>query len=190
MATETATFGTRIALAQQSRQSLARLLNQRPADMIDLFNQTKHAHWNVKGPGFMQLHELFDEIAERVEDGCDLLAERVVTLGGVAEGTNRQSTAGSTLGEYDLGAVDGLEHVRALAGQVAKLAASSRSAIQQSAELGDPTTSDLFTELSRSLDKDLWFLEAHLQSHDPPSISTPDVIDAMDRQHSIHRGLV
>ena len=165
MATETATFGTRIDLAQQSRQALARLLNQRLADMIDLFNQTKHAHWNVKGREFMQLHELFDDIAERVEDGCDLLAERVVTLGGVAEGTTRQSAAGSTLGEYDLGAVDGLEHVRALAGQVAKLAASSRSAIQQSAELGDPTTSDLFTELSRSLDKDLWFLEAHLQSH-------------------------
>ena len=165
MATETATFRTRIDLAQQSRQSLARLLNQRLADMIDLFNQTKHAHWNVKGREFMQLHELFDDIAERVEDACDLIAERVVTLGGGAEGTTRQSAAGSTLGEYDLGAVDGLEHVRALAGQVAKLAASSRSAIQQSAELGDPTTSDLFTELSRSLDKDLWFLEAHLQSH-------------------------
>lgn len=57
--------------------------------MIDLFNQTKHAHWNVKGPEFMQLHELFDSIAERVEEGCDLLAERVVTLGGIAAGTTR-----------------------------------------------------------------------------------------------------
>jgi starvation-inducible DNA-binding protein len=88
----------------------------------------------------------------------------VVTLGVVAEGTTRQSAAASTIGEYDLGAVDGLDHVRALAGQVAKLAASIRGAIQQSAELGDPTTADLFTEISRSLDKDLWFLEAHLQT--------------------------
>jgi starvation-inducible DNA-binding protein len=142
---------------------LSELLNQRLADMIDLFNQTKHAHWNVKGPEFMQLHELFDGIAERVEDGCDLLAERAVTLGGAAEGTTRQSAANSTIGEYDLGAVDGLDHVRALATQIAKLATSIRSAIRQSDELGDPTTADLFTEISRSLDKDLWFLEAHLQ---------------------------
>jgi starvation-inducible DNA-binding protein len=131
--------------------------------MIDLFNQTKHAHWNVKGPEFMQLHELFDGVAERVEEGCDLLAERVVTLGVAAEGTTRQSAASSSIGEYDLGAVDGPDHLRALAGQVAKLAASIRDAIQQSTELGDPTTADLFTEISRSLDKDLWFLEAHLQ---------------------------
>ncbi|MGH9844209.1 MAG: DNA starvation/stationary phase protection protein Dps [Blastocatellia bacterium] len=156
-------YETRIDIGQQARLSLARLLNQRLADMIDLFNQTKHAHWNVKGAEFMQLHELFDSIAERVEEGCDLIAERAVTLGGVAEGTTRQSAAGSTIGEYDLRAVDGLEHVRALADQLAKLAGSVRSAIQHSAELGDPTTSDLFTEISRSLDKDLWFLEAHLQ---------------------------
>ncbi len=163
METEPAIYETRIDLGRQARLSLARLLNQRLADMIDLFNQTKHAHWNVKGPEFMQLHELFDGVAERVEEGCDLLAERVVTLGVAAEGTTRQSAAASTIGEYDLAAVDGLDHVRALAGQVAKLAASIRGAIQQSAELGDPTTADLFTEISRSLDKDLWFLEAHLQ---------------------------
>jgi starvation-inducible DNA-binding protein len=156
-------YETRIDLGRQARLSLARLLNQRLADMIDLFNQTKHAHWNVKGPEFMQLHELFDDVAERVEEGCDLLAERVVTLGVAAEGTTRQSAAASTIGEYDLGVVDGLDHVRALARQVATLAASIRGAIQQSAELGDPTTADLFTEISRSLDKDLWFLEAHLQ---------------------------
>jgi len=163
MATKAATYDTMIDIGQESRLPLTKLLNKRLADMIDLFNQTKHAHWNVKGPEFMQLHELFDDIAERVEDACDLLAERVVTLGGVAEGTTRQSAASSTIGEYDLGAVDGPDHVRALAVQVAKLAASTRGAIQQSAELGDPTTSDLFTEISRSLDKDLWFLEAHLQ---------------------------
>jgi len=163
MATQTATYDTLIDIGQETRLALTRLLNQRLADMIDLFNQTKHAHWNVKGPEFMQLHELFDGIAERVEEACDLLAERAVVLGGAAEGTTRQSAANSTIDEYDLGAVDGLDHVRALAGQLAKLAASVRLAIQQSAELGDPTTSDLFTEISRLLDKDLWLLEAHIQ---------------------------
>jgi starvation-inducible DNA-binding protein len=163
MVTEFAKYETLIDIGELTRLTLARLLNQRLADMIDLFNQTKYAHWNVKGPEFIQLHELFDGIAERVEEGCDLLAERVATLGGVAEGTTRQSAASSSIGEYDLSAVDGPEHVRALAAQVAKLAASIRDAIQQSTELGDPTTADLFTEISRSLDKDLWFLEAHLQ---------------------------
>src|SRR5262245_60232827 len=163
MATTPGANEKKIDLRTQTSHLLAGLLNQRLADMIDLFNQTKHAHWNVRGPEFIQLHELFDSIAERVEEGCDLLAERVVTLGGTAEGTTRQSAANSTIGEYDLSAVNGMEHVRALATQVAKLSASMRGAIQQSAEIGDPTTSDLFTEISRSLDKDLWFLEAHLQ---------------------------
>src|SRR5215471_17231602 len=122
MATKTATYDTMIDIGQESRLPLTKLLNQRLADMIDLFNQTKHAHWNVKGPEFMQLHELFDGVAERAEEGCDLIAERVVTLGGVAEGTTRQSAANSAIGEYDLNAVGGLEHVRALATQLAKLA--------------------------------------------------------------------
>jgi starvation-inducible DNA-binding protein len=163
MTTISAPYETLIDIGEQARLTLACILNQNLADMIDLFNQTKYAHWNVKGPEFMQLHELFDGVAERVEEGCDLIAERVVTLGGGVEGTTRQSVAYSTIGEYDLKAADGLEHVRALATQVAKLAASIRMAIQESAELGDPTTSDLFTEISRSLDKDLWFLEAHIQ---------------------------
>jgi starvation-inducible DNA-binding protein len=163
MTTISAPYETLIDIGEQARLTLTCILNQNLADMIDLFNQTKYAHWNVKGPEFMQLHELFDGVAERVEEGCDLIAERIVTLGGVAEGTTRQSVAYSTIGEYDLKAADGLEHVRALATQVAKLAASIRRAIQESAELGDPTTSDLFTEISRSLDKDLWFLEAHIQ---------------------------
>lgn len=155
-------YETQIELGQQVRLSLAQLLNQRLADMIDLFNQTKHAHWNVKGPQFISLHELFDGIAERVEASCDSLAERAVTLGGIATGTTRQVAAASTIGEYNLEAVEGLAHVRALAAQVAKLAASIRCAIQQASEIGDPTTADLFTEISRALDKDLWLLEAHL----------------------------
>ena len=91
MPTTDAAFETRIDLAATTREPVAVLLNARLADMIDLFNQTKHAHWNVKGLDFMQLHELFDDIAERVEDACDLIAERVVTLGAFARGTTRQA---------------------------------------------------------------------------------------------------
>ena len=156
-------YATAIDVPAQSRVALVGLLNQRLADLVDLFNQTKYAHWNVKGPSFIALHELFDDVAERVEEHCDLVAERVVGLGGRAEGTTRQAASRSAIAEYDLAAVDGAQHTRALARQVAAVAASIRQAIQFSAEVGDPTTSDLFTEVSRALDKDLWFLEAHLQ---------------------------
>jgi starvation-inducible DNA-binding protein len=125
---------TRIDVPPAARDRLVPMLNASLADLIDLFNQTKHAHWNVKGAGFIALHELFDDVAERVEEHCDLLAERVVALGGTAHGTTRQAASASRLAEYDVVAVEGEEHVR-----------------------------DLFTEISRSLDKDLWFLEAHLQ---------------------------
>jgi starvation-inducible DNA-binding protein len=162
-ATKTLAYTTRIDVAAEARERLVPLLNASLADMIDLFNQTKHAHWNVKGPDFIALHELFDRVAERVEEHCDLLAERAVALGGTAAGTTRQSVAASRLPEYDLAAVGGPQHVEALTQQMAAVAASVRYAIQQSVELGDPTTSDLFTEISRALDKDLWFLEAHLQ---------------------------
>jgi starvation-inducible DNA-binding protein len=164
MTSKTTPYSTGIDIGAHVRSTLVTLLNERLADAVDLFNQTKFAHWNVKGPQFIALHELFDEIAERVEEHCDLLAERVVALGGVAEGTTRQSAARSSIGEYDLSAVEGERHVRALVHQIAQLASTVRRAIGQSAEAGDPTTSDLFTEVSRALDKDLWFLEAHIQS--------------------------
>ena len=164
MATQTITpFSTENDVAPATRDRLVPLLNQALADMTDLFTQTKHAHWNVKGPQFIALHELFDQIAGRVEEHCDLLAERVVALGGTAHGTLRQAASQTSLPEYDLSAIDGVQHVHALVQQVARLAASMRRAILQSADEGDPTTSDLFTEISRALDKDLWFLEAHLQ---------------------------
>lgn len=157
-------YSTGIDIGGHVRATLVTLLNDRLADAVDLFNQTKFAHWNVKGLHFIALHELFDAIAERVEEHCDLLAERVVALGGVAEGTTRQAAGHSSIGEYDLTAVDGERHVRALIHQVAQLASTVRSAISKAAEAGDPTTADLFTEISRALDKDLWFLEAHIQA--------------------------
>jgi starvation-inducible DNA-binding protein len=163
MGTKAVPCTTGIDVPGPVRAKLVALLNQRLADMVDLFNQTKYAHWNVKGPSFIALHELFDDVAERVEEHCDLLAERVVSLGGTAQGTTRQAASHSAIAEYELSAIDGPQHVRALSRQVAALAASIRQAIQASADAGDPTTADLFTEVSRALDKDLWFLEAHLQ---------------------------
>ena len=138
-------YRTAIDIVEPSRESLIKVLNERLADMVDLFNQTKYAHWNVKGPNFQQFPELFDNVAERVEESCDLLAERVVTLGGTAAGTTRQSATHSSIGKYDLGAVEGAQHVESLVRQIAKVAASVRKAIKQTDGFQEPTTADFFT---------------------------------------------
>ena len=140
------------------------ILNARLADATDLKTQTKFAHWNVKGPQFFQLHELFDQIAPHFDDYADLIAERAVQLGGTAHGTLRQAAAASEIPEYDFEAVTGTEHVRALVKNIARYAKSVREAIDQSDDLGDKDTADIFTEVSRQVDKDLWFLEAHVQA--------------------------
>jgi starvation-inducible DNA-binding protein len=167
MATQTKTdaipFDTRIDLPAQARSGLVGLLNQSLADTFDLYSQTKQAHWNVKGRDFFQLHELFDAIADELTGIVDDLAERVTTLGGYATGTVRMAAECSTLPEYPTEAVEGLEHVEALVERFARYAAGIRKAIDESDDLGDKTTADLYTEISRAVDKRLWFLEAHLQ---------------------------
>lgn len=156
-------FRTNIGLPEKQRHEVIELLNQRLADAADLKSQAKYAHWNVKGMHFQQLHELFDEVATHVEAHTDLIAERVTALGGVARGTARLAAANSSLPEYQLEAVDGEEHVSALVTRVAKYANEVRTGIDTAARLGDQGTADLLTEIVREADKDLWFLEAHLQ---------------------------
>lgn len=157
-------FPTRISLPADVRTKVAALLNQRLADSLDLRTQVKHAHWNVKGIEFQQLHELFDEIVAHLEEHIDLIAERITALGGVAQGTVRLAAANSSLPEYDLAAVKGEDHVQALVDRVSRVANAVRDEIDRTDKLGDKGTSDLLTEVSRQLDKDLWFLEAHLQA--------------------------
>lgn len=158
------TFKTRIDLPADRREKLIALLNQQLADTFDLYSQSKQAHWNVKGSQFYQLHELFDELADQVEDYIDLIAERATALGGTALGTVRMAAGASRLTEYPLDGGGSMQHVEALAVRFAALAATTRAAIAGADDLGDADTADLFTEVSRGLDKGLWFLEAHLQA--------------------------
>jgi starvation-inducible DNA-binding protein len=157
-------FKTKNDLSETIRGKAVELLNARLADCIDLETQTKQAHWNVKGPHFIALHELFDKINEDVEDYVDLIAERAVQLGGVAEGTARMVAKRSSLPEYPANAVDGHSHVQALSSALATFGKAARQAINQANELGDLDTADIFTEVSRGIDKWLWFVEAHLQA--------------------------
>ncbi len=156
-------YETENDIAKNSRAELNKLMNQRLADAVDLQCQMKQAHWNVKGPHFIGLHELFDQIDEAVESYVDLIAERIVQLGGIAEGTARVAASRSQLEEYPLDIADGSAHVEAVARALSTFGHAARSTISEAEELDDADTADLFTEVSRGIDKWLWFVEAHSQ---------------------------
>jgi starvation-inducible DNA-binding protein len=154
---------TRNDLASDIRSGIVALLNARLADTVDLHLQTKHAHWNVKGPNFIALHELFDKLAAGLEDNIDDIAERAVALGGVADGTLGTVAKRTTLKAYPGDLQDGGAHIDALADAYAAVGKAVRKGIDEADKLGDADTSDLFTSISRELDKNLWLLEAHRQ---------------------------
>ena len=159
-----ALHNTKIDLSEDARQKLVTLLNNRLADASDLKSQAKQAHWNVKGMSFIALHELFDDIATAVEAHIDLIAERVTTLGGTAMGTVRLAAQNSNLSEYPHEITDGAAHVDALSTALADFGKVVRKGIDEATDLGDQDTADLFTEISREIDKQLWFVEAHIQA--------------------------
>ena len=156
-------FRTKNDVPAPVREQVVTLLNQRLADCIDLQTQCKQAHWNVKGPNFIALHKLFDDVNEDVEGYVDLLAERVVQLGGVAEGTARVVAQRSQLMDYPLTLTTGEEHVAALSDVLAQFGRTARIGIEEMDELGDKDSADILTEISRGMDKWLWFVEAHQQ---------------------------
>lgn len=156
-------YATKNDLPEASRLEVIGLLNQRLADCIDLQTQSKQAHWNVKGPTFIALHKLFDDINEDAEEYVDLLAERVVQLGGIAEGTVGVVADRSTLVDYPLGLSTGAEHVAALSDALAMFGRTVRVGIEEMNELEDAGSADILTEISRGVDKWLWFVEAHQQ---------------------------
>ena len=139
------------------------LLNRRLADVIDLSTQVKQAHWNVKGPNFIALHLLFDQIHGEVLGYVDTIAERVVQLGGIAGGTARMVAEASSISEYPHTASTGAEHVGALAGALAEFGAKIRRTSDEASDLFDQNSADICTEVSRGIDKWLWFVEAHAQ---------------------------
>ncbi len=156
-------YKTKNDLPEKVRIQIVALLQERLAEAVDLVTQAKQAHWNVKGPSFIALHELFDQVYEHAGEYVDLIAERIVQLGGTAEGTVRVAAKRSHLPEYPLSIAGGAEHVEALSHSLAYFGEEIRKAIDQADEIRDKDTADVFTEISRSVDKDLWFVEAHAQ---------------------------
>ena len=163
-ADDTKLFPTKNDLPADRRVEVIGLLNQRLAEAIDLQTQCKQAHWNVKGASFIGLHKLFDDVNEDVEAYVDLIAERVVQLGGTAEGTIGAVEERSKLPDYPIGITTGAEHVAALSDALSAFGRAARITIAEMDELEDADSADMLTDISRGVDKWLWFVEAHQQA--------------------------
>ena len=152
------------ALPDDLQAKLIEILNRRLADAIELQLQSRQAYWNVKGPNFMALRELFDKVAKGVEEYANLIAERIVQLGGKAEGTAHAIADRSSLDGYRLSSADGNSHIDALSTTLTDFGRLTRYASTQASELKDADTADIFTEIARGIDKWLWFVETSQQT--------------------------
>lgn len=157
-------FQTLHRLPAPTRTAIVHDLNEQLATVVDLYLQMKHAHWNVRGPTFQMRHELFDQLADHLRATMDEVAERVGQLGGYANGTTRMASRQTRLPEYDVSAIDGTEHVLALVRRYAEWTVQLREGIRRATEHDDLATEDLLTATLRTAEKDMWFLESHLQA--------------------------
>ena len=157
-------YRTSNTLSENIRSKSAELLNRHLAAAIDLHAQVKQAHWNVRGPAFIAVHELLDKVADVVEGYSDTIAERAATLGSTAEGTIQVAVKRSFLERYELGVAGEKAHLTAVTAALAAFGDSVRKAIDEAAAFGDQDTSDVFTEVSRGIDYQTCLVESHLHS--------------------------
>ncbi len=157
-------YATRIALSEDQKKQVVEVMQDKLASALDLYSQAKFAHWNVKGINFYQLHLVFDSVADNVFPQIDQIAERLTQLGGVANGTVRQSAANSLLPEFDINLVAGMDYVKTLADALGCYCAELREASDRIEEIGDDPTSDFFKALAVEAEEQLYFLEAHLEA--------------------------
>ena len=159
-------YPNHVALSDDVKKQVTQAMAAPLAEALDLYSQAKFAHWNVKGDNFYQLHLVFDHVAKVIGKQVDPIAERITQLGGVANGTVRQASCTSTIPEYDVDAIVGMDHVRALAGSLGHYAKTLRDASSKIDDIGDEPTSDFFNQLIVDAEEQLYFLESHLEAGD------------------------
>ena len=152
-----------IGLKSNTKSEMVDLLNARLADSIDLALVTKQAHWNLRGPTFIAVHELLDQLRDDLDEHVDIIAERVAQLDGIALGTSQVVAKATTLAPYPTDLRKIPDHLAALAERFATLANQVREDIDATDEAGDADAADILTAFSRELDKDLWFIKSHLE---------------------------
>ena len=157
-------YKNRVALSDEQKTQTVQVMQERLADALDMYSQAKFAHWNVKGFNFYQLHLVFDSVAEAIFPQIDQIAERMTQLGGVANGTVRQSASGSRIPEYDNTLSAGMDHVEALSNALGCYCQALREASDKIDEIGDEPTSDFFKQLTVEAEEQLYFLESHLEA--------------------------
>ncbi|MDB6176549.1 DNA starvation/stationary phase protection protein Dps [Paracoccus sp. Z330] len=150
-------------LSDNARKTAISELNARLADSLALGLAIKQAHWNVKGPNFIAVHELFDTVYANLQEQIDVMAERVQILDGVALGTAELVAKNATLDEYPTDLTKVADHLTAICARLRDHGANLRAAIDATDDAGDADTADIFTAASRVADKDLWFMESHLE---------------------------
>lgn len=155
---------TSVDLQEKVREELITVLNKTLANTIDLYLALKQAHWNVKGATFIGIHKLFDDIAEEVEDQVDVIAERITALGGTAFGTLQAVAATTELTAYPTNIFTAEHHIQQISEHIANISSEARRLINHTGDAGDMATADIYTDLTKLLDKNLWFLQAHLPS--------------------------
>ena len=155
-------YKTPSQLPEAARTELVRTLNERLADGLDLHSQIKVAHWNVRGPQFPALHPLFEQFADQLAAHNDAIAERAVTLGGLAVGSTRAVAKTSRLPDYPADTTRDLDHVKLLAERFEAYLAGVRESRGIGEKLGDTDTVDLLTGVITEFEKNSWFLRATL----------------------------
>ena len=150
-------------LERSVREKMIEELNARLVETLDLVLAVKHAHWNIKGPSFIGIHLLLDEVAQRFRGHADTIAERCVILGGLAKGTAQIVSEETTLAAYPTDITRQHEHVEALKERLMTFGKAVRDSISTADDAGDYDTADLFTAVSRAVDKDAWFIGAHAE---------------------------
>ncbi|MDU7522164.1 MAG: DNA starvation/stationary phase protection protein Dps [Roseomonas mucosa] len=156
---------TRNSVGENAKNVSLTTLQALLTDSIDLYNATRQAHWNLKGTNFIGLHEMLEKFYNALNEQSDMLAERMVLLGGVANGTTQNLANTTRLPPYPGDLLDSIGHVKELADRYAQVGKALRDGIDETDDAGDADTADLLTELSRAIDKNLWMLEAHLHGH-------------------------
>ncbi|MFX0545098.1 DNA starvation/stationary phase protection protein Dps [Roseovarius sp. S1116L3] len=148
-------------LSDNAREASINHLNVALATGIQLQLAIKQAHWNIKGPSFIGIHELLDDVYDRMGEHVDTIAERCVILGGTADGTLEGVEKNGKLEPYPRDAVHQDVHIDELKKRMVQFTTLVHESLKEVGESGDEETADLFTGVSRGVSKDAWFIGAH-----------------------------